>query len=57
MFPGISEPSRLTETKDRALNVTPEILTQQAKDPRIFCHNFQELVHKLSRAGPKSSTA
>lgn len=36
MFPGISEPSRLTETKDRALNVTPEILTQQFKDPRIF---------------------
>lgn len=30
-------------------------MSQQAKDTRIFCHNFQELVHKLSRTGPKSS--
>lgn len=44
MFPGISEPSRLTETKDRALNVTPEILTQQAKDPEFS-------LSQLPRAG------
>lgn len=49
--PAISEPSRLSYAEDRALILSPQILTHRPRPQSFLCHAFQRLMHSLSRTG------